>query len=246
MELSEIQMDKTSPVPIYFQLKQGLEQLIESGRLTVGEPLPSENELSRAFHISPMTVRRAMSELVNAGYVYRERGRGTFVAPQRMQHQLENLTSFTEDMRNRNLHPSSRILLFESVPPPEAVAARVALPAEAKMTRIKRLRFSNETPVGVHDSYLNVAGIDRDELEAVGSLYSLLESKGIIMDEGDEAIEAVAASAEVAGLLNVPAGAPLLQTTRFSWDRDGHLIEYVVALYHADLYRYTLRLKRSR
>lgn len=246
MKLSEIQMDKASPVPIYFQLKQGLERLIQSGSLHVGEPLPSENELSRLFRISPMTVRRAMTELVNDGYIVRERGRGTFVARQRMQHQLENLTSFTEDIRNRNLHPSSQILAFETIAPPEAVTQRIDLPPDSRMTRIKRLRFANNTPVGVHDSYLLDVEITRSELEKIGSLYSLLESKGVIMDEGDEAIEAVAAPADVAALLNLPAGAPLLQTTRFSWNADGRLIEYVVALYHADLYRYTLRLKRSR
>lgn len=239
-------MDKNSPVPIYFQLKQGIEKLIESGKLTVGEPLPSENELSRAFNISPMTVRRAMAELVNEGYIYRERGRGTFVARQRMQHQLESLVSFTEDIRHRNLHPSSRILAFELVTAPAPVIERCALPANTQMTRIKRLRLANNTPVGVHDSYICDAPITRQELEKFDSLYVLLESKGIVMDEGDEAIEAAAADAETAQLLKLQPGDPLLQTTRFSWNSAGDLIEYVVALYHADLYRYTVRLKRSR
>lgn len=239
-------MDKNSPVPIYFQLKQAIEKLIESGTLTVGEPLPSENELSRAFNISPMTVRRAMAELVNEGYIYRERGRGTFVARQRMQHQLESLVSFTEDIRHRNLRPSSRILAFEQVTAPAPVIERCALPASAQMTRIKRLRLANNTPVGVHDSYIYNAPITRQELEKFDSLYALLESKGIYMDEGDESIEAAAADAETAALLKLQPGDPLLQTTRFSWNSAGDLIEYVVALYHADLYRYTVRLKRSR
>lgn len=246
MELSTLRMDKSSPVPIYYQLKQGIEKLIISGAFSAGQPLPSETELSRLFHISPMTVRRAMSELVNEGYIYRERGRGTFVAQQRMQHQLENLVSFTEDMRNRGLRPSSKILDFDLVPAPEAVLQRWNLPPQTRMTRIKRLRLANDTPVGVHDSYLHNVSIDRRELEATGSLYALLENKGIIMDEGDESIEAVAASPSVAALLNVHTGTPLLQTTRFSWSASGELIEYVVALYHADLYRYSIRLKRSR
>ncbi|MCA9906887.1 MAG: GntR family transcriptional regulator, partial [Anaerolineae bacterium] len=83
-----IPVDKSSPVPLYYQLQQGIIRLIEADTLKPGDLLPSENELARRYSISPMTVRQAMAELVNAGYVRRERGRGTFVAKRQMQHQL--------------------------------------------------------------------------------------------------------------------------------------------------------------
>jgi GntR family transcriptional regulator len=239
-----IEMDKTSPIPIYFQLKQGIERMIDAGELRAGQALPSENELSRLFRISPMTVRRAMAELVNAGYVHRERGRGTFVSPRRMQHQLEHLISFTEDMKARRMQPSSQILLLEQAPPPAALVQRLNWSPDGMMTRIKRVRLADQVPVGIHDSYLNGVQVTRTELENAESLYALLEEKGILLVEGEESIEAIAADTEASALLGVAPGAPLLQAIRCSWDAAGQLIEYVVAQYHADLYRYTIRLKR--
>lgn len=244
MNLLPFEIDKNSPIPLYFQLKQGISTLIKTGRLAPGDALPSENELSEAYEISPMTVRQAMTELVNEGLIHRERGRGTFVSPRRMHHQLENLVSFSEDMRARQMTAGSRLLLIEQTTLPDGIAELVNVPPDAPCTRIKRVRLANEVPVGIHDSYLNGVSVTREELEQIPSLYELLESKGIFLNEGTETIEAVAASDEAAALLNVARGFPLLQATRLSWDTAGNFVEYVVALYHADLYRYTIRLKR--
>ncbi|MEZ4666334.1 MAG: GntR family transcriptional regulator [Anaerolineae bacterium] len=244
MNLFAIEIRKDSPVPIYFQIQTGITALIESGILRPGECLPSENVLARRFNISPMTVRQAMTELVNYGYVYRQRGRGTFVATRRMEHPLERLVSFSEDMRSRGLSSSSQILYFENVIPPSEVDLRIHLPPDTRLTRIKRLRFADGKPVGIHDSYLHNVVISALELEKKHSLYALLAEKGTHLGEGEDMIEAVAASKEAAQLLNVKTGSPLLRTTRFAWDVHGQFVEYVVALYHANLYQYRTRLKR--
>ncbi len=244
MDLLAVQLDKEIPVPLYFQLQTGIARLIDSGTLKPGECLPSENELARQYNISPMTVRQAMNELVTAGYIHRQRGRGTFVSARRMEHPLEQLVSFSEDIRARGLHPGSQILLFEPAPPPGDVMARVSLPPDSRLLRIKRVRFANDAPVGIHDAYLNNVTITPAELERNPSLYALLAEKGIQLGEGEDLIEAVAASREAAPLLRVKPGAPLLRTTRFSWDNRGQFVEYVVALYHADLYQYRTRLRR--
>lgn len=244
MDLLAVQVNKDSPVPLYFQLQTGITALIESGALKPGECLPSENDLARQFNISPMTVRQAMTELVSSGYVHRQRGRGTFVSARRMEHPLEQLVSFSEDMRARGLHPGSQILLFEQAALPGEVASRVQLPPDSRLTRIKRVRFANDKPVGIHDAYLNNVSITQAELEKNGSLYALLAEKGIQLGEGEDMIEAVAVTKEAAHLLCVKPGSPLLRTTRFSWDSRGQFVEYVVALYHADLYQYRIRLKR--
>jgi GntR family transcriptional regulator len=112
------------------------------------------------------------------------------------------------------------------------------------MTRIKRVRLADDVPVGIHDSFIYGVLITRTDLEHAGSLYRLLEQHDILLREGEETIEATAATGEEAELLNVAGGFPLLKTSRFSWAAAGTFVEYVVALYHADLYRYTLRLRR--
>ena len=240
-----IAVDKNSPLPMYHQLKQGFIKLITAGKLERGACLPSENELARAYKISPMTVRQAMTDLVNAGYIYREKGRGTFVADRPVKHRLERLTSFSEDIEGRNMTPTSRILLIETVPPPLEVLARIDLPEDTMMTHIKRIRLFSDQPVGIHTVYLCDIPIEREELEQYQSLYKLLEARGIQIREGEETIEAVAATERFAEIIpDVEVGSPLLQTTRFSWDISGKFIEYGKAQYRADLYQYTTRLKR--
>lgn len=237
-------IDKNSPVPIYHQLKQGFVDLIESGEIQPGELLPSENELSQLYQISSMTVRQAMKALVDEGYIHRERGRGTFVSQRRMKHQLVGMVGFSQDMLKRQLRPGAQILRLEMVPAPDEVVARTGLSPETQLLCLSRLRLTDDNPVGIHHSYLHGVSIEREELERVGSLYALLQEQDIILDEGEETLEAVAATREQAALLSLEAGSPLLKARRFSWDVDGNFVEYVVALYHADLYQYTIRLKR--
>ncbi|MCC6616651.1 MAG: GntR family transcriptional regulator [Anaerolineae bacterium] len=240
-----IPVDKSSPVPLYYQLQQGIIRLIEAGSLLPGDLLPSENELARRYSISPMTVRQAMAELVNAGYVRRERGRGTYVAKRQMQHRLDQLVGFSEDMTARDLQPGGKVLLLEQTPAPPEVVARVGLSPDTMMTRLKRVRYANEQPVGIHDSYLHQVTFTSAELERAGSLYRLLEQKSVVLNEGDDMIGAVAATREAADLLQVKPGAPLLRTIRFAWDARGQFVEYVTALYRADLYEYQIHLKRE-
>ncbi len=217
--------------------------LIEQGALQPGAALPSENELANRYSVSPMTVRHAMTELVNEGYIYRERGRGTFVSASRLKHQLETLTSFSEDMQQREMQPSSRLLTFERIPRPDHLSEYIV--ENAHLTRIERLRLADGKPVPIHDSYLLVDGIDKDALAATASLYAMLEDKGIFLTDATETIEAQAATYRDAQILGLQPGAPLLCTTRYSWDDRGRFVEYVVALYLADFYQYTIRLKRK-
>ncbi|MEW6578927.1 MAG: GntR family transcriptional regulator [Chloroflexota bacterium] len=242
--LSQIGIDRYSPIPIYLQLEEQLEQLIVNGAWRPKEPLPSDHSLAQTFQISVMTVRQAMSQLVNKGLIYRERGRGTFVSPRLLDHHLTRLEGFTEDMRSRGLSSSSRILTFDISPASSLVTDSLALEAETPVLHIERLRLVDDRPVAIHDAYLTYLDISREELEAVESLYALLERKGVWLTEAYETLEAIAASKDMADLLRVERGAPLLKASRTSWDRSNRPIELVYAIYRADFYRYGIRLRR--
>jgi len=239
-----LSIDRESPVPIYHQLSRELKKLIQSGELAPNERIPSQNEFSKWFDISPMTVRQAMMEIENEGFIYRVRGRGTFVAPRYLEHTLERLVSFSEDMRARQLSPGSRILVFEQIKAPAEIAHRLVLDEDASVLRVMRLRFANEEPVGLHDAYLRGVEITRGELEREESLYQLLSEKGVVLTEGDDIIEAIEADEEIGDLLNVKPGSALLQLTRCSRDSNGRTVEYIKAVYRSDFYRYAIRLKR--
>jgi GntR family transcriptional regulator len=242
--LAQIRIDRYSPIPIYQQLQEQLELLIVNGAWRPKEPLPSDNALAQACQISVMTARQSMSQLVHKGLIYREKGRGTFVSPRPLDHHLQRLEGFTEDMRERGLVSSSQILLFEVAAESGAVTANLALEPEASVLHIKRLRLVDDRPVAIHDAYLSRCDIQRDELETIGSLYTLLERKGVQLVEAYETLEAIAANKEMADLLQIECGAPLLKATRTTWDKSNTPIELVYAIYRADFYRYAIRLRR--
>ncbi len=242
--LSQLGVDRSSSVPLYQQLQLQLERLILAGTWRLKEPLPSETLLANRLQISVMTVRQAMAQLVNKGLIYREKGRGTFVTPQSLDHHLQRLESFSEDMQARGLRPDSQTLLFEITSAPPKIAEQLYISPRARVLHLKRLRLVEGRAVALHDAYVTRTDLTRSELDRRGSLYALLEAKGVTLLEADETLEAVAADEESAALLGVEVGAPLLKATRLSWDRTHTPIEHVVALYLADFYRYTVRLRR--
>lgn len=247
MPALQFTIDKQSPIPIYHQLQGEIRQRILGGDLVPNERLPSENELSEQLDISPMTVRQAMGELVNDGLVYRERGRGTFVSPRppsNLEHQLTRLSSFSEDMRARDLRPESRILVFEPVPASTTIAEALDVDEGDDVLRIKRARLAEGQPVGIHDTYVRDVPLQRQELEAAGSLYTVFAQHNVTLAEGKEVFKAITADEELSQHLGVSVGAPLLQVTRTTVDIEGRPVEYVIATYRAELYEYTVRLKR--
>ncbi len=242
--LSQIQVKKNAAIPIYQQLQQQLERLILEGTWRLTEPLPSETMLAERLNISVMTVRQAMAQLVHKGLIYREKGRGTFVTPQPLDHHLQRLESFSEDMRARNLIPASETLAFEIVPVPLRIAPRLRLNVGDSVLHLKRLRLVDERPVALHDAYVTRTDLRRGALERHGSLYAALGELGVELSEADETLEAVAADVTIARLLAIKPGAPLLKATRVTWDQAHQPVEHVVAHYRADFYRYTVRLRR--
>ncbi|MBC7263990.1 MAG: GntR family transcriptional regulator [Chloroflexi bacterium] len=241
-------INRREPVPLYHQLKEVLLSKIERGELNPNTPIPSEKQLMEAYGLSRTTVRQAISELVAEGYLYRQRGKGTFVSRPKVQHGLRKLTSFSEDMRSRGLRPGSHVLEMRNVVPPKNIAAALELGEGEQALKIVRLRLANGEPMGIQTSYVPLRTgikIDPEELEGEGSLYALLESRfNILLGEADETLEATVASETEARLLGVKRGSPLLLRERTTFSLDGKPIEFVKALYRADRYRYLVHLTR--
>src|SRR5690606_36647664 len=107
-------VSKNSPIPLYYQLKEILQEMIDNEELKPGDALPSERELCEILGISRMTVRKAVMDLVNEGIVYREQGKGTFVAKPKSKHLLNKLQGFTEEMEEKGLKVKTQILSFET------------------------------------------------------------------------------------------------------------------------------------
>lgn len=235
-------------VPLYLQLKEAIWEQIEAGRLTPGDPLPSERELSVKYGISRMTCRQAIGELVAEGVLYRQRGKGTFVANPKISQGLLALTGFTEDMTARGLTPGAILLDVRETPATPRVVDMLDLQIDRTVVQIERLRTANGQPMALEACHLPARlcpGL-ADAAGLTGSLYRLLkEEYGFELARARESLEAVLASRTEAVRLGVKPGAPLLLIERISYDRAGRPVEYVRSLYRGDRYRFNAELIRT-
>jgi GntR family transcriptional regulator len=239
--------DVKSSVSLYRQLADTIRTSIESGKLGENEPLPPERDLAVSYEMSRDTVRKALRLLETQGVLYSDHGRGTFVAPQAVRHMSRFLDSFTADTIRRGGVPGQKILSIEHTAASMIIASILRMDSHSPVLRIRRVRFVNDQPVGLQDSYLRLpfdAVLEYKELERSGSLYRLLIEKfAIVPTEGLESVSAVAATADDAALLGVAAGTPLLQCERVTLSERREPVEYCEMKYLPS-YRYKTRISK--
>lgn len=244
-------IDPSSIIPKYYQLADILREQIEDGTWIANETIQSERQLEQQYGLSRPTIRQAIDLLIAQGYLYRIHGKGTFVSPPKLQKGILELTSFSEDMRNRGLKPGQIFLEFGPILPPKKVENHLEIiDPDKKVLRIKRVRTGNGEPIGIQDSYLNLPEgktITRQELEESGSIYAILQEKfSIFPSEADETLEVTLATEEEATLLSIPEGSPLLLNERILYSQDRQAIEFVSILYRGDRYKYYMRLTKKK
>jgi DNA-binding GntR family transcriptional regulator len=237
-------LDRSSPVPLYFQVAQHLESAIERGDLRVGDRLENEVALAERWGLSRPTMRQAIRHLVDKGLLVRQRGVGTEVVRRRVQRQVQ-LTSLYEDLRASGQEPTTDVLTFERVPADKTVAERLGLSPGTEVVHLERLRRARGVPLAILRNWLPVAvagAIPGDELEAQG-LYACLRARGSTVHSAHQRIGARAASTEEARLLDVRRGAPLLTMERIASDERARPIEWGSHVYDARAYSFTTTLQ---
>lgn len=246
--MTELSMDV--PVPKYYRLRESLRAEIESGELGEGEIIPSERELCEQHGVSRMTARQAVMELVNEGFLYRQQGRGTFVAGEearrnKVQQEAARLTSFTQDMRERGMAVSSVVLKAELESAGPALARILQIAREGKIVRLKRLRNADGEPMALEVSHLIHDAVQNIPWGSLGerSLYEELDSAGVRVSRAEQSYEAALVGEEAAEHLGVPAGSPALLIERVTFDADDRPFEYVRSTYRGDRYRITTTLR---
>jgi GntR family transcriptional regulator len=240
---------KHVPVPLYYQLSEQLRERIESGVLVAGERIPSVQELSAQYAISPMTAQKAIAELVQRGLVEVRRGIGTFVAPTKVTFDLQILSSFSEDVLAHGMAPHGQLLTQALELPPERVAARLELAPGERAVHIARLRFYDDTPAAIEESYLSATlcpGLEGEDVLSQ-SLYTLLESRyQLKLDHATQTMEAVRATAYEAHLLHIPVQTPVALLRGVAYLVDGRPVEHFKVAYRGDRFRFQLQTVRLR
>ena len=204
--------------------------------LAPGSAIPSERELMLAYGVSRATVRRAIESLVAEGALRRVQGKGTFVAPPRVQSHL-HLASFTQDMRRRGKSPSTRVVRVDRAVPPPEVAAWFGLAADRPAWRVERVRLASGEPMAFEAGWYSptlLPGLDRHDL--AGSLYELFaQVYDLPVDTAEQTVRAQPADATLAHHLDVEPGDAVLAFDRLSRS-GGAPLEHVVSHYRGDRY----------
>ena len=242
-----VTVDRSSPVPLYFQVAQALQAAIEAGQLPPGSRLDNEIQLADELGLSRPTMRRAMEYLVDKGLIIRRRGIGTTIVQPKVRRPLR-LSSLYDDLQAEGQNPTTSVLALEVVPAPREAADALGLEPGAPVHRIVRLRCAGGLPIARMTNYLptTLPGLGPGEisaqtLEATG-LYRLLRSAGIHLHAADETISARKAVAEESRLLDEPRGAALLTMQRVAYDDRGRAVEFGSHVYAASRYSFSLSM----
>lgn len=229
-------LDRSSPVPLYYQLSQQMEQAITQGKLRPGEMIDTELEIVAKYGLSRPTVRQAIQDLVNKGLLVRKRGVGTQVVSSPMRRSVE-LTSLFDDLKKSNREPSTHVLAFKLVKANDTVAQGLNVAIGTTVHYIERLRLVDAGPLAIMRNWLpaGLVELDATRLEEHG-LYDLMRTAGIHIKLADQRIGATSASNTQAELLKVKRNFPLLTMERIAYDDEGTRIEYSSHVYRSDAY----------
>lgn len=238
-------INKSSFTPLYFQIYTQLLKSIQSGRLHPGDPLPSEEEITRSCGVSRMTARQSLQMLKNDGLASRHRGQGSFVSQPRVEKDIAHLCGFTAEMRGLGMKASSHVLESKIVPASADAAAKLAIDIGAPVFILRRLRLADGVPVAIEQASLpqkRFPGIEKLDFSR-RSLYQTLRDRfATQLSRADEVLEARSARKDEAALLKTQPRASLLVIARVLWSADGCPVEAAHSIYRGDRYRAVLRI----
>ncbi|MBU9711874.1 GntR family transcriptional regulator [Evansella tamaricis] len=240
-------INKRSPIPIYYQLEELIKDMIEKGTLKKGDMIPPEREYAEKYEISRMTVRQALNNLVNDGYLSRVKGKGTFVENRKIEQPLMGLTSFTEDMVSRGLEPRTKLLHLLKKEASASESEKLKIKQGAPVYEVKRIRLADDEPMALETMFLSAELVGELKEEVVnGSLYQYFEeSLGYSIVNARQGLEASIVRKSEREYLNVPSGSPVLLIERTSYLADGKPLEFVKSIYRADRYKFLIDMNRE-
>jgi GntR family transcriptional regulator len=241
-------IDRQSKVPLYHQITQNLRELISSGQLHPGEPVPSEWDLSGLYGVSRLTVRRALDELAREGWLIRRHGVGTFVANPTLAEIVPSRLGFTQKMQQIGRRPSSRLVSVKVVPAAAEVAAPLDLEVDAAVAEVIRVRLADGEPIMLETAYLSQERFP-DLTEANlgdGSLYAFLsERHQVAVVAVDQTLEPVLLTDQEARLLEAEPGSPALLSEVVAFTTGDVPVEYSWSVTRGDKCRYYFRFREG-
>lgn len=225
-------IDKSSPIPVYYQLKEDILKKIREGVWKVGQCIDSEREFSENYGVSRMTIRQALGELVQEGILVREKGKGTFVCEPKVKQ--KDMMSFSEIIKRTGRTLETKVIEFNKIPTPEDLTDTFSFEEVYKINRNRIVDgecIANEV-VYIPSDYCGF--INEEKLK--GSLYKILEEFGYSVEYSESSIKAVIMDQTNKKIFGVDEQVPLLQIIGKTINSDGKVLFVEEATYRSDKY----------
>lgn len=237
---------KNENLPLYIKTKNAIKSKIDSGEYKAGEPIPTEKNLCDIFTVSRVTIRKAISELIDEGVLIHSKGKSPIVRPDSLYRNTNRLTGLYEELAANGILCSSFILSCEVETAGDDLAGKMSINTGDKVLKLARVRYGNGKPLCYQKIYLNYKyceGIEKENLRS-SSLYGVLEDKyGIRLTKANQVISACLSSYKIAALLETEE-TPLLKIERTAFLADNTCMEYSLAYYLSEKYCLYMTLER--
>ena len=245
MNVSDHQIvDNESPFTRYYQLREILSKKIINREWKPGQKIPSEAELCSMYHVSRITVRKAIEDLARSGQLVKHQGKGTFISNVSMDHKLTKFYSFSEEIKQNGMTERVQVLSFDVAGAPEDVREKLSLQRNEQIFMLKRLRMADEMPYTVeisHIPYTICKGLTAKNIIENG-LYNSMRSLNVFPERIVEKMRATAVGKADAGLMMIKPNTPAIQLERLTYF-GLQTIEYCLSTVRGDFFTYTIELK---
>ena len=228
---------------IYIQIHDEIKHQIETGLFEVGQRLPSERVMAEQFGVSRMTLRQAVTSLVEEGILTRHVGSGTYVASDRVREKMRGTTSFTEIIQNLGKTPSSKVLSYQKTKANEVECDKLQLKKGAQIIRMERIRYADDLPICYEVAsipYRLIEDFARNDI--ANHFYETLANSGKKIGRSEQIISAKIVNKEIANFLSIKQSSAILALTQVSYfaNTDETPFEYVLSQYVGERFEFYL------
>lgn len=228
-------------MPYYLQIADEMRTNIRIEKWKEGDKIPTEHELCDIYHVSRITVRKAIEELVKDNLLIRKRAKGTFVKS------IENIQpehftlvkSFTEEMKEIGIVIETTKVNIIINHADKKISQYLDVPIGEKVILLKRLRKFDKQNLAYFLTYFKYDDMfSLNSFDYYGSFYSYLNHLGISVNNNREIIEAIHPTQEIAYVLHISQNTPVLKRVRFASEASGNFKEYTECYYIGNEYKY--------
>ncbi|MCO6559390.1 MAG: GntR family transcriptional regulator [Bifidobacterium sp.] len=236
-------LEGNTTIPMYLQLKTSLLAALQSGKYPKGSQIPPEPELCRQYGVSRITVRKAVSELVKDGYLFKKQGKGTFVSGHTIDRQIKYVSGFTDSVEQAGFKATSVLLQRKRIPAPDDVAHYFGIKPETAVLYTKRKRMADGRPVMLENNYFPLerfSFLGTEDLS--GSLYHLLDEKYGIepIHPKETLLSMVLADSKMAKDMDVVVGTPFFKIDTFICDQHDDPVHVGHQYFLGEIYTFSI------